>query len=94
MKGEGNVRFLSQTLFKATLFLPANIPLGTHRARAFLFKDGAFIDEDSTGLYVAKDSFERWVFDQARDNGLLYGWAAVLIAILVGWMGRVLFRRD
>ena len=61
-EGVGDVRFLSQSLFKASLFLPADIPLGTHRARAFLFKNGVFVDEDSTGLYVAKDSFEQWLF--------------------------------
>jgi uncharacterized protein (TIGR02186 family) len=93
-EGEGNVRFLSQSLFKASLSLPSNIPLGTHRARAFLFKDQVFLDEDSTGLYVTKDSFEQWLFGQARENGLAYGFVAVLLAISVGWLGRQLFKRD
>jgi uncharacterized protein (TIGR02186 family) len=93
-EGEGDVRFLSQSLFKASLQLPSNIPLGTHRARAFLFKAGVFLDEDSTGLYVTKDSFEQWLFRQSQQNGFLYGWAAVLLAILVGWLGRFLFKRD
>ena len=90
----GDVRFLSQSLFKASLFLPADIPLGTHRARAFLFKNGVFVDEDSTGLYVAKDSFEQWLFNSAQQHGFLYGLAAVALAILIGWTGRVMFRRD
>lgn len=93
-EGEGSVRFLSQSLFKATLAIPSNVPLGTHRARAFLFKNGTFIDEDSTGLYVAKDSFEQWIYDRSRDSGLIYGIAAVFLAMLVGWAGRLLFRRD
>lgn len=90
----GDVRFLSQSLFKATLFLPPDIPLGTHRARAFLFKNGTFLDEDSTGLYVAKDSFEQWLFSAAQRYSFLYGLAAVALAIFVGWAGRLLFRRD
>lgn len=93
-EGVGDVRFLSQSLFKATLFLPADIPLGTHRARAFLFKNGVFVDEDSTGLYVAKDSFEQWLFNSAQQHGFFYGLAAVALAIFVGWAGRQLFRRD
>jgi uncharacterized protein (TIGR02186 family) len=92
--GEGSVRFLSQSLFKATLAVPSNVPLGTHRARAFLFKNGQFLDEDSTGLYVAKDSFEQWLYNQSRDRGFLFGLAAVLIALAVGWAGRLLFRQD
>jgi uncharacterized protein (TIGR02186 family) len=93
-EGVGNVRFLSQSLFKAALFLPADVPLGTHRARAFLFRNGVFLDEDSTGLYVAKDSFEQWLFLQSRENGALYGLASLLAAILIGWGGRFLFRKD
>lgn len=93
-EGIGDVRFLSQSLFKASLALPADIPLGTHRARAFLFKNGVFIDEDSTGLYVEKDSFEQWLFNSAQRYGLLYGLAAVALAIFVGWAGRILFKRD
>lgn len=93
-EGIGDVRFLSQSLFKASLFLPADIPLGTHRARAFLFKNGLFVDEDSTGLYVAKDSFEQWLFNSAQQHGFFYGLAAVALAIFVGWAGRFLFRKD
>ena len=93
-EGVGDVRFLSQSLFKASLFLPADIPLGTHRARAFLFKNGVFVDEDSTGLYVAKDSFEQWLFNSAQQHGFLYGLAAVALAIFIGWAGRLMFRRD
>jgi uncharacterized protein (TIGR02186 family) len=93
-EGIGDVRFLSQSLFKASLALPADIPLGTHRARAFLFKNGVFVDEDSTGLYVEKDSFEQWLFSSAQQHGFFYGLAAVALAIFVGWAGRVLFRRD
>ncbi|MCU0831912.1 MAG: TIGR02186 family protein [Rhizobiaceae bacterium] len=93
-EGTGDVRFLSQSLFKASLAIPSNIPLGTHRARAFLFKNGMFLDEDSTGLYVTKDSFEQWLFRQSQQNGFLYGLVAVLIAMLTGWLGRLMFRRD
>ena len=37
----GGVQFLSQNLFRATLALAPNVPVGTHKARAFLFKSGA-----------------------------------------------------
>ncbi|TIU89110.1 MAG: TIGR02186 family protein, partial [Mesorhizobium sp.] len=34
----GGVQFLSQNLFRATVRLAPNVPVGTHKARAFLFK--------------------------------------------------------
>ena len=91
---EATVRFISQNLFKAAIPLPASIPLGTHRARAFLFKDGQFLSEDSAQLFITKDSFEQTIYLAAQNNGLLYGFMAVLLAMATGWIGRLMFRRD
>ncbi len=38
----GGVEFISRTLFRATLNLPANVPVGRHKARALLFRNGVF----------------------------------------------------
>ena len=46
----GGVQFLSQNLFRATLALAPNVPVGTHKARAFLFKSGVFVKETSAQL--------------------------------------------
>lgn len=90
----GGVHFLSQSLFRATLHLAPNVPVGTHRARAFLFKNGAFIDESSAQLSIQKAGFEQRLFRAAQENSFLYGVAAVALAFLTGWVGRVVFRKD
>ncbi|MGB3500441.1 MAG: TIGR02186 family protein [Mesorhizobium sp.] len=90
----GGVQFLSQTLFRATLNLPADVPVGTHRARAFLFRGGQFVDETSSNLVIVKAGFEQSVYDAAHQNSMLYGFFAVALAMLTGWLGRILFRRD
>jgi uncharacterized protein (TIGR02186 family) len=90
----GNVRFLSQSLFRAGLQLPANIPLGTHRVRAYLFNGGQLVAQTSSPLRIAKDGMEVAVFDFAHEQPLWYGFACVLVALCVGWLGRVLFRKD
>lgn len=90
----GGVQFLSQSLFRATLHLAPNVPVGTHRARAFLFKNGAFIKESSAQLAILKAGFEQRVHRAAQQHGFLYGLAAVALAVLTGWMGRLIFRRD
>jgi uncharacterized protein (TIGR02186 family) len=90
----GGVQFLSQTLFRATLAIPANVPVGTHRARAFLFRNGLFIRENSTQLAIVKAGFEQSIFRAAHDYSLLYGVFAVALAMLTGWLGRIVFRRD
>lgn len=90
----GGVQFLSQNLFRATLHLAPNVPVGTHRARAFLFKNGVFIKENSAQLAILKAGFEQRVYRAAQKHGFLYGIAAVLLAFVTGWLGRIIFRRD
>ena len=90
----GGVRFLSKTLFRATLALPANVPVGYHKARAFLFRSGSFIHETSSGLQIVKSGVEQAIYDAAQDYGFLYGLFAVAVAIVTGWIGRLMFRRD
>lgn len=90
----GGVEFLSQNLFRATVSLSPNVPVGTHRARAFLFKNSAFLRETSVPLVIYKAGFEQTIFRTAHEYSLLYGLLAVALAMLTGWAGSVLFRRE
>lgn len=90
----GGIRFLSPTLFKASLAVPANVPIGYHRARANLFADGKFITTRSVLLNVQKQGFEQQAYDLAHRNGVLYGVLAVILAMATGWLASVIFRKD
>lgn len=90
----GGVQFLSQSLFRATLSLSPNVPVGTHKARAFLFKNGVFVRESSAQLAITKAGFEQRIHRLAQTNGFLYGLLAVFLATITGWLGRVIFRKD
>lgn len=90
----GGVEFLSSTLFRATLTLAPNIPVGTHKARAFLFRNGVFLKESSSQLAIVKSGFEQMLFRFSRNHGILYGFGAVGLAFLTGWLGRLVFRKD
>ncbi len=90
----GGVEFLSPTLFKAKLAVPANVPIGKHTAHAFLFRDGKFVNAQFAEMRVQKIGFEQFTYDLAHQNGLLYGIIAVLIAIATGWLASVVFGKD
>ncbi len=90
----GGVEFLSQNLFRATVSLAPNVPVGTHRARAFLFKNSAFIKETSVPLVIFKAGLEQSIFRAAHQYSLFYGLFAVALAMLTGWMGSIVFRRE
>ncbi|WP_246191468.1 TIGR02186 family protein [Aureimonas leprariae] len=90
----GTVEFVSATLFRAELRLPADLPVGKHVARAFLFRKGVFLRERTDTLWVVKSGFESTVSDLAHRYGPWYGSFAVALAIVTGWLGRLIFRRD
>lgn len=90
----GGVQFLSQNLFRATVRLAPDVPVGTHKARAFLFKNGQFLNESSAQLEIRKSGFEQTVFRLARDHGPFYGFLSIMLAMVTGWMGRIVFRKD
>lgn len=90
----GAIEFVSPTLFRATLTLPADIPVGRHVARAFLFREGAFVRERTEDLWVVKTGFENRISTFAATSGYAYGILAVLVAVLTGWLGRIAFKRD
>lgn len=90
----GGVQFLSQSLFRATLALGPNVPVGTHQARAYLFRNGVFVKQTSAPLAIKKAGFEQRVFEAAHEESLVYGLTAVALAMFTGWLGRLVFRRD
>jgi uncharacterized protein (TIGR02186 family) len=76
------------------LKLPTNVPVGKHKARAFLFRNGAFIKESSTSLQIEKAGFEQNIYNIAHQYSLYYGLFAVALAMFTGWLGRVIFKKD
>ncbi|MBY5353984.1 TIGR02186 family protein [Rhizobium leguminosarum] len=93
-RNPSGVRFVSSNLFKASLRLPANIPNGVHSVRAYLFKSGLFVAEKSLPLRVIKTGIEQTITDAAHDQPILYGCAAVALAVITGWGASLIFRKD
>jgi uncharacterized protein (TIGR02186 family) len=91
---ESAVTFLTPTLFRADVPMPANVPFGIYEVDVKLFADGAMIAQSNTALEVIKVGFEQFVANAARDYSLLYGLAAAMLALLTGWSASVVFRRD
>ena len=88
------VRFVSPTLFRASVRLPANVPHGVHTVRALLFKSGVFLAERDLKLRVIKTGMEQTITDAAHETPLYYGLFAVLLAVITGWSASLVFRKD
>jgi len=85
------VEFLGSTLFRATLDLPSDVPVGVHTVTAYLFREGQFLASRSGTFRVEKEGLEKWLFTLAHFYSLWYGLLAVGLAVLTGWLASVVF---
>jgi uncharacterized protein (TIGR02186 family) len=88
------VTFLTPTLFRAGIPIPATAPIGSYEVDVKLFADGAVIARTNSAFEIIKVGFEQFVADAARDYGFFYGLATAMMALLTGWLASVVFRRD
>ena len=88
------VTFLTPTLFRTGIPLPAEVPIGTYNVEIKLFADGALLARTETAFEIVKVGFEQFVATAARDYGFFYGIAAAMMAMFTGWFASVVFRRD
>jgi uncharacterized protein (TIGR02186 family) len=88
------VTFLTPTLFRTTIPLPAEVPIGTYNVEIKLFTDGALVTKAETAFEIVKVGFEQFVANTARQNGLAYGLVTAAMALMTGWMASIVFRRD
>ena len=92
-ENEAGVRFLGSSLFRATLYLPSNIPIGTHTVTTYLFRKGELIASRVDSFDVEKVGFEKRMYTLAHEYSILYGFIAVLVALSTGWLASVIFGR-
>ncbi len=88
---EGAVDLSRETLFNTSIAMPSNLTEGLYTARIFLTRDGTIVDSYTTRIPVRKVGLERWLYNFAHDNALLYGLMSLAIAIASGWLASAAF---
>jgi uncharacterized protein (TIGR02186 family) len=88
------VTFLTPTVFRAAIPMPAAVPTGSYTIDVELFAGGLLVARTNSALEVIKTGFEQYVADAARDYGLVYGMATTAMALIIGWFASVVFARD
>jgi uncharacterized protein (TIGR02186 family) len=88
------VTFLTPTLFRTGIPLPAEVPIGTYDIEIKLFSDGQLVTRTETAFDIVKVGFEQFVATTARQNGLIYGLVTAFMALMTGWMASIVFRKD
>ncbi len=90
----GGVVFIGRSLFRASLDLPANVPVGPLVARVHLFREGRMLHTFTSRVTLRREGLEHFLHTFAFGHPLMYGLATVLISVAMGLAATGLFRRS
>ncbi|HQU66950.1 MAG TPA: TIGR02186 family protein [Albidovulum sp.] len=89
---ENTVELKADTLFSTDFDLPADLIEGDYRTRIFLLRDKKLVASEETSIDVRKVGLERWLFDLSRQQPVIYGLLAIVLALVAGWAASAAFR--
>ena len=87
------VEITDRVLYRATITIPSQVPVGTYTAETFLIDRGKVLAAATRDIQIDKSGFERFVAIAARRYEFLYGLTAVLLSLALGWAAAAVFRR-
>ncbi|MFL6734081.1 MAG: TIGR02186 family protein [Sphingomicrobium sp.] len=87
------VEINSGVLYRASISIPSQVPVGTYTAETFLVDRGKVLAAATREIEVGKSGFERFVALAARRHAFLYGLVSVLLSLGLGWAAAAAFRR-
>ncbi len=93
VKAKDGVTFTGRSLFRSTISLPANVPVGPLVARTYLFRDGDVLSAHIARVTLQRTGIERVVHNFAFRDPLSYGLVAVVLAALSGLLASAVFQR-
>jgi uncharacterized protein (TIGR02186 family) len=88
------VTFTGRSLFRSTVSLPANVPVGPLVARTYLFRNGEVVSAHIARVTLQRAGIERLVHNFAFVYSMSYGLIAVFIAVVSGLLASAYFRRQ
>ena len=89
----GAVSIRDGVLYRASVPIPARVPIGNYTTETFLIRDGRVVAAASRDIVIGKSGFERFVATSAVRQPLAYGLVAIGLSLLLGWLAAIGFRR-
>ncbi len=80
-------------LYRARIDIPSQVPVGTYTAETFLIDNERVLAAATREIEIGKSGFERFVSQAARRHAFLYGLAAMLLSLGLGYAAAWAFAR-
>jgi len=92
-KQPGDVTVIASKLFRTQVHFPATLATGIYTAVVYLIRDGHVVHAQTTPLVVEKVGIGAEVYTFAHTRSATYGIAAIVIAVVAGWLAAAVFRK-
>ena len=87
------VEIAQGVLYRASIAIPSQVPVGTYTAETFLIDDHRVVAAATRDIEIGKSGFERYVALTARRHSLVYGLAAMIMSLGLGYAAGWAFSR-
>ena len=92
-ENSNGVEISEGVLYRASIAIPSQVPVGTYTAETFLIRDGRVLAAATREIEIRKSGFERFVAYSAEHWSIAYGLVAVALSVLFGWAAGWIARR-
>jgi uncharacterized protein (TIGR02186 family) len=92
-EADHGVEITDGVLYRATINIPSQVPVGTYTAETFLIDRGHVVAVATRDIQIDKSGFERYVYLASRRDRFAYGLACVAMSLGLGWAAAMAFRR-
>ena len=87
------VNVTDNVLYRARIPIPSAVPVGNYKAEIYLIGNGKVRARSAAPVIIDKSGFERAIYVFAHTHALLYGVAAVAVALALGWLAGTVNRK-
>jgi len=88
---DSGVTITDDVLYRARIWLPSSVPIGTYTAETFAIRKGRVVASALAHVEVRKLGIERAIATFARHYAFFYGLLVVALSAVMGWIAGRLF---
>ena len=90
---ENSIKLNKNALFRTYVALPSNVPTGIFNVKILHYRNNKLISKERSTINVSKSGMSAEIYNIAQNYSTLYGIFAVVLAVLIGWITNIIFRK-